>query len=257
MAGGARPLTRSGAARQTYIVHLPGIAGDTDFDRWWVQGLGEGGVADNLEVYDWTRPNTWIPALRSYAHNRAEARVIGSRIAAKLRADPQARIVLTAWSGGCQVAVWALEDLPSDIQVQTVLLVAPSITPTYDLTRALRHVHQSFFALTSPGDWFILGLGTSLFGTSDGTHALAAGLVGFSRPRGADVGQYRKLRQMPFDADWLRYGDIGDHTGPMSKAFAREVLAPILRKDAAPRNASIVADPIRAVGSIPRPSAGS
>lgn len=225
-------LTHSPAAKQTYVLHLPGIAGETDFDRWWVEGLGEGGVADHLEVYDWTQPNIWIPALRAYAHNRAEARVIANRIAAKLKADPEARIVLTAWSGGCQVAVWALEDLPDDVKIQSLLVVSPSITPNYDLTNALRHVRGSMFALTSPGDWFILGVGTSLFGTSNGVFTPAAGLVGFIRPATADAREYKKLHEMPYDSKWLRFGDIGDHTGAMGKTFAREILAPVLIEDA-------------------------
>jgi pimeloyl-ACP methyl ester carboxylesterase len=212
-------------------VHLPGIAGTTDFDKWWVTGLGEGGVGDHLEVYDWTRPNVWIPALYAYDHNRSEARVIATRIAAKLRKDPEARIVLTAWSGGCQVAVWALENLPEEVKVQSLMLVAPSITPTYDLSRALRHVRGSLFTLTSPGDFVVLGLGTSLFGTSDGTHSLAAGLVGFARPESGDRAEYRKVRQMPWDLAWMQYGDFGDHTGGMGKDFAKHVLAPMLRED--------------------------
>jgi len=224
-------VIHSGSASQTYIVHLPGIAGETDFDRMWVEGLGEGGLADHLEVYDWTKPNIWIAALHAYDHNRAEARVISSRIAAKLKADPQARIILTGWSGGCQVAIWALEELPESASIQSLIIVAPSITPTYDLTSALRHVRGKMYAVTSPGDFVVLGIGTSLFGTSDGTYTVSAGLIGFSRPPEGDARQYEKLHQMPFDAKWIRYGDLGDHTGAMSKIFAREVLAPALREE--------------------------
>lgn len=231
LSGPSIATIHSKASSQTYIVHLPGIAGETQFDHMWVAGLGSGGVADHLEIYDWTKPNIWIPALLAYAHNRSESRVIAAHIAAKLKADPNAHIILTAWSGGCQVAIWALEDLPPEAKIESLLLDAPSITPTYDLTRALSHVHNKMYVLTSPGDWFVLGVGTSLFGTSDGTRTLAAGLVGFTRPSSASVEQYRKIREMRYDSKWLRYGDLGGHSGAMGKDFAEFVLAPLLRAD--------------------------
>src|SRR6185437_4215950 len=58
----------------TYLVHLPGMAGWVITDQDWVIGLGEGGVADHLEIYDWTVPNWLIGAVQAYDHNRACAR---------------------------------------------------------------------------------------------------------------------------------------------------------------------------------------
>lgn len=219
-------------AQHTYIVHVAGIGGRTSLDVNWVKALGKAGVADHLEAYDWTTPFTWIGALHAYAHNRAEARMIAGHIAAKLKEDPQARIILTAWSGGCQIIVWALEDLPPEAKVQSVVMIAPAIRPNYDLSRALAHVRGSMFACTSPGDWFILGWGTRVFGASDGTHTNAAGMVGFSMPPGADIAVYKKLVQLRYAAAWLRYGNLGGHNGGISAGFAREILAPKLKADA-------------------------
>jgi hypothetical protein len=222
---------RSPIAKNTYILHLPGIGGRTLLDVNWVKALGAGGVADHMEVYDWIKPYSWIGALWAYDHNRAEAKVIAERISQKLTADPNANIVLTAWSGGCQVAVWALEDLPPPAKVQSVVMIAPSITPSYDLSRALSHVRGSLFACTSPGDWFVLGWGTSVFGTSDGARTNAAGMVGFAIPDGADMTQYRKLVQLRYAAVWVKYGNFGGHNGGISANFARYILAPKLKED--------------------------
>jgi hypothetical protein len=219
-------------AQNTYIQHLPGIGGRPLFDVNWVKALGAGGVADHLEVYDWMKPYSWIGALRAYDHNRAEAKVIARKIFQKLAADPQANIILTSWSGGCQVVIWALEDLPAEAKVQSVVMIAPAISPTYDLSRALAHVRGSLFACTSPGDWFVLGWGTSLFGTSDGVKTNAAGMVGFTTPKGADAEQYKKLVQLRYAAGWLKYGNLGGHNGGISADFARQILAPKLKEDA-------------------------
>jgi len=104
-----------------------------------------------------------IGAVWAYDDNRAQARHIADRIADKLRQQPDAQIVLTAWSAGAAVAVWALEDLPDGVTVQSVLLVEPAVDPGHDLTRALRHVRGHLFATQSGGDFIMLGIGTMIF----------------------------------------------------------------------------------------------
>ena len=59
-------------------------------------------------------------------------------------------------------------------------------------------------------------------------HADAAGNKGFTQPAGADPKQYAKLVQFPYDIAWARLGHYGDHIGPMSTPFAREILEPLL-----------------------------
>jgi len=220
----------------TYLVHLPGIGGRTSLDINWVKGLQDGHVAGHAELYDWTRPNWWLWALRAYEHNRAESRMIADRIAARVHEDPQAKIILTAWSGGCQVAIWALEDLPDDVRLQSVVMVAPSMNPQYDMSRALSHIRGSLFAVTSPGDWFILGGGTLVFGVSDGSHTPGAGMVGFEIPESADQAEYKKLVQLAYAFKWAQYGNLGGHGGAVGTAFARDVMAPLLKEDAKKAN---------------------
>src|SRR5581483_4696832 len=80
----------------TYLLHLPGIAGDSPFDRWWMNELKLGGAADRVELYDWTCHDPWLGALRAYARNHREAQKIADRIVDHLGADFGAKIVLTA-----------------------------------------------------------------------------------------------------------------------------------------------------------------
>jgi pimeloyl-ACP methyl ester carboxylesterase len=233
------PLTTAGAkklpsASNIYLVHLPGMAGWVITDQNWVIGLGEGGVADHLEIYDWTRPNWLIGAVQSYDHNRASAREVAAGITATVRRDPNAKIVLTGWSAGAAVAIWALEDLPDDVQVQSVLFIQSAVDPNHDLSRALRHVRGHMFSTIGFNDWLILGIGTVIFGTADGgVHTASAGNVGFAKPPGRDAIQYQKLVEIPYQFEWMKYANFGEHTGPTSQDFAREVLAPMVVKDIA------------------------
>ena len=226
-ASSATPLP----AGSTHLIHLPGIAGDTPFDRWWLDALREGGAADQTELYDWTCNDRWIGALQAIGRNHGEAIKVADRIAGKLRADPSGKVVLTAESGGTGIAVWALERLPPGMMVDEVLLIAPALSPDYDLSAALRHVRGRAFYFDSPADTLMLGFGTRLYGTIDGKRTVAAGLVGFRAPARSDAYQYRKLVEMKYEPGWLWLGNFGNHTGAMSFAFARQYLAPMLLRD--------------------------
>jgi hypothetical protein len=127
------------------------------------------------------------------------------------------------------LAVWALEALPADVHVQTVILIAPALSPKYDLTRALAHVNGKMYAFTSTLDSLVLGTGTQLFGTIDGVQTPAAGFGGFVRPTSANPAAYQKLVPCPYQAAWQKYHDFGDHLGGMSRPFSREILSPLLR----------------------------
>lgn len=235
-------LSVSGAMAQApergYLVHLPGVAGETWLDRWMLDGLAAGGVNSEMVMYDWTDGDPGIPALLARKKNEQHAQVVADQITQVYRADPTRRIQVTAHSGGTGIAVWALEKLPDDVVVESVLLLAPAISPEYDLTRALRHVRLSMFAFSSRYDVAVLGAGTRLFGTIDGVKSDAAGLVGFVRPETGDRSQYVKLIAMPYNSDWLDIGNIGDHIGPMSEEFAKKFLAKILVTGSVPSPAT-------------------
>lgn len=214
--------------RSTYVLHLPGISGETSVDRTWIDALRAGSVADQLEIYDWTCNDRGLDVLRATERNHAQAQRIASRIAARIRKHRSAHVILTAVSGGTGVAVWALERLPRDVAVDQVVLVAPAFAPDYDLSAALRHVKDRIYAFTSPIDFVVLGLGTSVFGTIDGKYTEAAGFVGLEIPPHADAIQYHKLKEVRYTTAWIRWGNLGDHTGAMSPPFAREYVAPLL-----------------------------
>jgi len=218
----------SSAFQHTLLLHLPGVAGELSIDRDLIRGLRAGGFGGEAEIYDWTESDPGLSALWSRQRNDQEAQRIAHKIIQIVKDDPAVRITITAHSGGAGLAVWALEKLPDDVQVQTLLLLSSALSPGYDLTKALRHVRQNAYAFNSDYDAIVLGAGTRAFGTIDGVRTEASGKVGFVMPRDGDPLQYAKLVQFPFDRAWMKYGNLGDHIGMLKPEFARRVLAPLV-----------------------------
>ena len=229
--------TKPGAAashRDTLHIHLPGIGGFRGVDRGLLRGLHDGGFDASLKPYDWPGQDAGLAALVATQRHRAEATRIARLIADRAARRPDGRITVTAHSGGAGIITWALEQLPSDVQVDTVVLIAPALSPQYDLSRALAHVRDKVYVLYSPYDAAVLGMGTKMLGTVDGVKAEASGKVGFTMPPTADRAQYDKLVQIPYQSAWIRLGNIGDHIGGMARPFARSVIAPLLSRGELP-----------------------
>ena len=221
-----------------YHLHLPGIGGDNPIERWWCAQI-EQSFAERADVslrngarsdlYDWTGPGGPMRALANYDANRAEAVALAERLASWRRTHPRTRLILTAASGGTGPAVWALEALPPDVQVDELILVSPALSPQYDLSRALARVRGRAHVFTSARDSIILGWGTTTYGTIDRRHVEAAGRFGFVAPLDADPDQYVKLVQVPYKSEWIRYWNFGGHAEAMSPSFGKHVIAPLLR----------------------------
>jgi pimeloyl-ACP methyl ester carboxylesterase len=215
-------------ANADYLLHLPGIAGYRWVDRQMVAGLREGGYTGRLAMHDWTADHEGLEALLNQPLHEQESQRVAEALTKRYRENPERRIVITAHSGGTGIAVWALEKLPDDVKVDTVVMLASALSPDYDLTKALRHVRGKMYSFNSLTDTLVLGVGTRTFGTVDGVKCDAAGRCNFALPDGADEQQYKKLVQVPYSAAWMALGNIGDHVGPMSSRFARDILAPVV-----------------------------
>jgi hypothetical protein len=136
-------------------------------------------------------------------------------------------------SGGTGIVVWALERLPAG-SVASAVLLAPALSPRYDLSRALKAVRGEMTVFHSPLDLIVLGAGTSIFGTVDRVRTAAAGLGGFQRPPGLvvtdaeDEDPYARLRQVRWTPRMGRTGYLGGHVGPDLPGFLRQYVLPCL-----------------------------
>jgi hypothetical protein len=222
-------------AQPTVHIHLPGIGGYRGVDRGMLRGLREGGYTARVRAYDWTGNDAGLAALLATQRHKTEAAKVAQIIAEEFHADPDARIAVTTHSAGAGIMTWALEQLPPEIKIDTLVLIAPALSPTYDMSRAFAHVRGSVYVFYSPYDIPVLGVGTSMFGTVDGVKTDAAGKVGFVKPpNAADPAQYDKLAQIPYRSEWIKLGNIGDHIGGLSRPFAKAVLAPLLSRGELP-----------------------
>jgi pimeloyl-ACP methyl ester carboxylesterase len=164
----------------------------------------------------------------SFKRNQAEAQKVADLIIDHIRKQPASPIILSGHSGGTGIAVWALEKLPADIKIDKLILLASALSPDYDLRLALSHVKSQCYSFCSENDLIVLGAGTKMLGTIDGKKVEAAGRCGFCLPAGADLAQYDKLIQKPYDKSWLQYHNVGDHMGCMMRPFAQSILAPLI-----------------------------
>ncbi len=222
-------LRAADRASHDHTIHLPGIAGARSLDRRFVHGLRDGGYEGTVEIFDWTSQDPGLAALLARKRNEKQADVFAEKIRQRMKEDPGLKIRLIGHSGGAGIATWALERLPKDVQVESVVFIAPALSQRYDLSKALSHVRGKAYVLSSVNDVIVLGAGTRLFGTIDGVKEEAAGLRGFTMPDEADKEQYAKLVAMPYTSDWMSFGNIGDHIGPMSETFAKEFISRLLQ----------------------------
>jgi len=231
----AAPATTRPATQPTALhIHLPGIGGYRNVDRGMLRGLREGGYTERIRVHDWTGNDTGLAALMATKRHKDEAARVAQMIADELSVNPHTRITVSAHSAGAGIITWALEQLPPDAKIDTLLFIAPALSPQYDLSRALAHVRGNVYVIYSPYDSAVLGIGTKMFGTVDGVKVEAAGKVGFKQPAKADAQQYEKLVQIPYHSQWVKLGNIGDHIGGLSRPFAKSVLAPLLARGELP-----------------------
>jgi hypothetical protein len=161
--------------------------------------------------------------------NREKGRELAARITA-FRESNNAIVHVVAFSGGCGLAVWGCEGLEKQL-VDTLILAAPAIHPDYNLAAALHNVRRCY-ALVSERDRWILGLGTTIFGTTDRRFASSAGRLGFRRPAGlsaAESAAYDRLREVRWTPALRSMGHRGGHTGWAKVQFLREHLVPLLQ----------------------------
>ena len=176
----------------------------------------------------------WHRDLSNVANHARQAEAVAEQVREFHDRKPGRPAFLVGKSGGSGVVARALETLPEG-SVEAVVLLAPALSPTYDLSGALRAVRRELVVFWSPWDVVVLGLGTRLFGTIDRVKTASAGMVGFREPAGLDhLGRshYGKLRQVKWRPRMARTWYFGGHVGPDSPPFLREYVAPLLDVEA-------------------------
>jgi hypothetical protein len=173
----------------------------------------------------------WHADLTDAANHEAAALLIAATVRGYKSGPKDGHVFVVAKSGGAGVAVKALE-LLDEQSVERAVLLAPALSPGYDLTRALRAVRSEIVVFWSPLDLLVLGAGTRWLGTIDRLKTVSAGLVGFQvPPEEARSREYGKLRQVRWHPGMAATGYFGGHWGPDSPWFLKKYVVPLLRLD--------------------------
>ena len=188
------------------------------------------GLPHKIEQLYWSHGfGRWLVDLQDSERIEEKALELAQRIRAKCQTGIEVYIV--AKSAGCAIALKALSMVPAN-SVKKVVLLAPAVSPEYSLTPALLAVKEKLFAFWSPNDAFILGLGTTLFGTADGAFTKSAGMIGFKTPSVGDlesIAAYNKLQQIKWQPSMLMALNFGDHQGSVGVPFLHQHVVPLLK----------------------------
>lgn len=229
----SQPYLSPQRAEKGLAIVLPGIEGRGLLNEAICTGLNKGGIDWAIELYDWTTgvPGNYLYHLRAESRNRREAIRIAERVQSYSRAHPGRPVVLVGQSGGGAIAVWAAEALPLRGAISGIVLLAPALSPGYDLAPALDKTQRGIVSFYSPRDWIFLGMGTSIYGTMDGKYTQSAGRVSFRTPEIRRRPAYAKLFQASWNRDMSETGYTGGHLSSGAEKFVATYVAPLLRAD--------------------------
>jgi pimeloyl-ACP methyl ester carboxylesterase len=219
-----------------YTIVLPGIESRHLLHGQLAAGLRDGGVQTAIEIYDWTsgNPALMLAHLRWSQRNQRQAQEIANKIVAYQDRFPGKPVHLIGHSGGAGVAVLALESLPDDRRINSVVLLGACISPSHDLRTALQRCER-LYNYYSIIDAPLLVAGTTLAGTIDNRWEPSAGATGFCIPANLDENEaavyQQRLHQRHFQLSDVGYLSFGGHYGAMSRWFAKHELSEVLRRD--------------------------
>jgi hypothetical protein len=215
------PLRR----RRGLAVILGGIEGPSLVQHAMAAGLLRGGWRGAVRIERW---NAGVPLIRcalnlmSRARHERTSDALVRTILEHRREYPQSPTVILAVSGGCWIAVRALEKLGSATPVDAVTLLAPAISRAHDMDASLRAARAGILVVRSPYDLVLLGLGTTLLGTSDRRFGWSAGSQGFAA---AD----ERLGERLWRRTDVRYGYFGSHCTVIAPRFVAHEITPWMR----------------------------
>ncbi len=166
------------------VIILPGIEGQSELNENIRRGLAAGGVRRAMPIHSWGRPIPLAGVLINqvdFLGNRLSGIGVAGMIKNYQDSHPGKSVYVVGHSGGGGVAVFTAEALPEDRKIDGLILLSASISSAYNLKKAASRCTKGIVNFYNPGDAGLLGIGTTVLGTVDGTHGPSAGLIGFDK----------------------------------------------------------------------------
>ena len=230
-------------ASRGYVFYLDGAGGGGALRNYAAgvrQGLLDAGYPGAGEIFNWeTGAGVTVDQLASVEYKRKRAAELARKIERYADSHPGAPITLIGLSAGTAIAAFALEALPDDVSVDTVVMLSGSLSSSYDLSRALERVSGKMYVFRSSRDT-VLSFLLPIAGSADRVNTKRTiGLSGVDAPRSAAARrQYLKIIEVPWNERFRDYGNNGGHTDSVKRRFIQAVVAPLIQTRDAPAVAS-------------------
>jgi pimeloyl-ACP methyl ester carboxylesterase len=205
------------------VIILPGIEGESELNRNIRRGLIAGGVYRALPIHNWGRPIPIAGVLVNqvdFLGNRLAGAAVANMIENYQDSHPGKPVHVVGHSGGGGVAVFTAEALGEGRTIDGLVLLSASISSAYNLTKAASRCRNGIVNFYNPDDAGLLGIGTTVMGTVDGTHGPSAGLLGFDRAGKAGHENVYQIKLSGFQsgddphASTTRVGFVSAHVAP-------------------------------------------
>lgn len=196
------------------VLFVPGVFGDGPWYDGLRKALAAEGTAIRTVTWGLPKPLFAVNFSNKGVHDKAER-----QLAAEIDATA-GDVDLVGHSAGCGVILGSLSKTGRG--VGRIVLIAPSVSPGYDLTPSLARA-TLIDVFHSDRDTTFLKWRCTTFGTYDGVQTPAAGYMGFAA-------MDPKLRQHAYDPEWRAIGHDGGHGGGTGEAFVKAMIAPRFTK---------------------------
>jgi hypothetical protein len=223
---------RPESGKRGVVFVVGGIGGFDILGKSAQLALPRAGVPHEIRDFVWT--HGWgrlFKDLQDTRHLLAKAEVLAEQIKRIKADDPDRPVYLVGKSGGTGLVLAAAEQLPPRT-LERIILLSAAVSPTYDLRGALQATRGEIVSFYSRYDSFILGWGTSQFGTVDRVYGPSAGLRRFKVPADLnchDRALYERLVEVPWNPRMLCEGHTGMHFGTSLPTFLGKEVAPWLK----------------------------
>ena len=219
--------TNSPGTAPGMILFVPGASGDGSWYKNIVPAIRDSSDQRTIKCIDWGAPKfAFVFNFNTPSIHEAAERKLADEIVCYRKAYPRDPLDIIAHSAGGGVALGALTRLPTGIRVDKVILLHPSVSPTYPLTAPLKAC-DCVELFCSDQDKTFLSWRTSTFGTYDNVNTKAAGNQGFDLSA-LSAAVRSKIRTHAYTESDRALENDGDHFGALSLPFLRERVVPLL-----------------------------
>jgi pimeloyl-ACP methyl ester carboxylesterase len=209
---------------QSLVFVANGVGGSTVVSDNLLELNYEKRLGLRIQMVPWCRHNSLFMDLTDQEAQLKAAARIACSVSAIRKDCPSARIFFVGHSAGARVVLAAAEMLPPQ-SVDRIIVLAPAVSCTYDLTTALKTSRYGIDNFFSSED-SVLDSENRHYRNADGPKTHAAGRAGFHLVSydKQDIDLYRNLRQYRWTAE---FNGNGGHYAWALLHNMRKVMAPL------------------------------